>query len=208
MPENMENDAIIEENGKKKGSLVDDIFEILESSLITIFIVLMFFTYILHPVNVSGPSMNDTLYDADRVLMCPMAPLSCGDIAIINNDEAFFLDENNKVVSKNIKGTRLDECIIKRVVAVGGQTLEIRPDTHEVLVDGKVIDEPYIKDPVSSGGAFEYPITIPEGYYFVMGDNRTVSADSRDPDVGLISKDQVLGKAILRYKPISEFKFL
>ncbi len=208
MPENMENDTVNTENENKKGSLVDDIFEILESSLITVFVVLMFFTYILHPVNVSGPSMENTLFNENRILMCPMAPLHNGDIAVINNDEAFFLDDNNNVVSKNIDGTRLDECIIKRVVAVGGQTLEIRPETHEVLVDGKVIDEPYIKDPVSSGGAFTYPITIPEGYYFVMGDNRTVSADSRDPDVGLISKDQVLGKAIVRYKPFSEFKML
>lgn len=208
MPENMENDTVNTENENKKGSLVDDIFEILESSLITVFVVLMFFTYILHPVNVSGPSMENTLFNENRILMCPMAPLHNGDIAVINNDEAFFLDDNNNVVSKNIDGTRLDECIIKRVVAVGGQTLEIRPETHEVLVDGKVIDEPYIKDPVSSGGAFTYPITIPEGYYFVMGDNRTISADSRDPDVGLISKDQVLGKAIVRYKPFSEFKML
>ena len=79
----------------------------------------------------------------------------------------------------------------------------------QVIVDGKVLDEPYIKVTVNSiGGAFNFPITVPEGYYFVMGDNRRGSADSRFPEVGLIKKEQIYGKAVLRYSPIKDFKIL
>ena len=59
-----------------------------------------------------------------------------------------------------------------------------------------------------AGVMFNFPITIPEGYYFVMGDNRRESADSRNGDVGLIKKEQIYGKAVLRYSPIKDFKFL
>ena len=102
------------------------------------------------------------------------------------------------------------ECLIKRVIAEPGQTIDIDPEKEEVLIDGKVLDEPYIKDTINSLSftAFDFPITIPEGYYFAMGDNRRVSADSRNPDIGLIKKDQIYGKAIIRYYPLKDFKFL
>ena len=190
-------------------NLVRDIVEIAESILINIFVIVMIFTYLLHPVDVEGPSMNNTLNNEDRLLMSTVClDYSYGDIVIINNDAAYLLDENNDVYKKDITGDRLEECLVKRVIAKPGQTLEIDPASHEVKVDGAVLNEPYIKDPVSDGGVFNYPITIPEGYYFVMGDNRNNSADSRNGYVGLIKKNQIYGKAIVRFSPIKEFKIL
>lgn len=196
------------ENNKK---LVNDILDIVESTFTTIFAIMMIFTYLLHPVNVKGESMMPTLKDYDRILMTTVYfNLEYGDIVIVDNDMAYDLDANGEPVEVNIDGKQLKECIIKRIIATGGQTIDIRDG--KVYVDGKEIDEPYImsgaKTNPMSAFSNSYPITIPEGYYFVMGDNREHSSDSRHPDVGLIKKSQVYGKALVRYAPFSEFKFL
>lgn len=194
---------------KPEKNTLADFIEIVESTLITVFVIIMIFTYILHPVNVVGTSMTNTLQDGDRIFMTTVyGDLSYGDIVVINNDMAYLLDSENKIIEKNIDGSGLKECIIKRVIATGGQTVEINPMTKEVIVDGKVLDEPYIRELTNSGGTFDYPITVPEGYYFCMGDNRNGSSDSRNADIGLIKKSQIYGKATLRYAPISEFKYL
>ena len=199
-----------EESAKKESKLVDDILEIVESTLLTVFVIVMIFTYLLHPVVVDGSSMNDTLFDGNRIFMTTVyTGPHYGDILVIDNNKSYLLDENNNIVERDISNSSLKECLIKRVVAEPGQTLMIDPDNEQVIIDGKVLDEPYIKDTViDSGDAFDFPITIPEGYYFVMGDNRRASSDSRVGDVGLIKKDQIYGKAVLRYSPIKEFKLL
>ena len=195
---------------KKEGNFINDVIEIVESTLLTVFVIIMIFTYLLHPVNVVGSSMNNTLFDGNRVFMTTVyTGPHYGDIIVINNDMAYFLDENGKVIEKDITGSGLKECIIKRVIAEPGQTIDFDVDKEQVIVDGKVLDEPYIRQTViSDGGNFNFPITVPEGYYFVMGDNRRESADSRNGEVGLIKKEQIYGKAIVKYSPIKEFKFL
>lgn len=206
-----EDDESSEKDAEKKESkLVDDIIEIVESTLITVFVIVMIFTYILHPVNVVGESMTNTLAENDRIFMTTVynGP-HYGDIVVINNDMAYLLDENNKVIERDITGSPLKECIIKRVIAEPGQTLDLDPEKGEVIVDGKVLDEPYIRDTINDAGySFQYPITIPEGYYFVMGDNRRGSSDSRVSDIGLIKKDQIYGKAVMRYSPLKKMKIL
>lgn len=207
MEENVETNT--SETNKSGNKLLGDIVEIIESTLITVFVIVMIFTYILHPVNVVGTSMIDTLQDNDRIFMTTVyTDISYGDIVVIDNDMAYLLDENNNIVERNIDGSSLKECIIKRVIATGGQTVEIIPETGDVIVDGKTLDEPYIKEKLRNGGVFDYPITVPEGYFFVMGDNRNGSSDSRNPDIGLIKKDQIYGKAVVRYAPLSKFRYL
>lgn len=207
MEENVETNP--SETNKSGNKLLGDIVEIIESTLITVFVIVMIFTYILHPVNVVGTSMIDTLQDNDRIFMTTVyTDISYGDIVVIDNDMAYLLDENNNIVERNIDGSSLKECIIKRVIATGGQTVEIIPETGDVIVDGKTLDEPYIKEKLRNGGVFDYPITVPEGYFFVMGDNRNGSSDSRNPDIGLIKKDQIYGKAVVRYAPLSKFRYL
>ncbi|WP_037270753.1 signal peptidase I [Ruminococcus flavefaciens] len=198
------------ETTKKENQLVDDIIEIIESTLITVFVVIMMFTYLLHPVVVNGHSMNDTLFDTNRIFMTTLyTGPHYGDIIVIDNNKSYLLDENDNVKERDITNSYLKECLIKRVIAEPGQTITIDTDKEQVIVDGKILDEPYIKDSVvDAGDAFEFPITVPEGYYFVMGDNRRASADSRYADVGFIKKNQIYGKAICKYSPLKEFKFL
>lgn len=196
-------------NSEKKGKkLLRDIIDIAESTAITMFIVILLFTYILHPVNVVGTSMVPTLQDEDKVFMTTIIPdISYGDIIVIDNDKAYLLDENDEVVSRD--SYQLNECIIKRVIAEGGQTVDIDFSTGNVTVDGNILDEPYINAPtLTDEGAFDFPITVPEGYYFVMGDNRNASSDSRHPYVGFIKKSQIYGKAIIRYAPFENFRIL
>ena len=196
-------------NANQKKNFFSDVIEVVESTLITVFVIIMIFTYILHPVNVVGTSMTNTLQDGDRIFMNTIyGELSYGDIVVINNDMAYLLNSDNEIVENNIDGSSLKECIIKRIIATGGQTIDIEAYSGDVIVDGETLDEPYIIEKLKNGGLFDYPITIPEGYYFVMGDNRNGSSDSRNPDIGLIKKDQIYGKAILRYAPISSFKYL
>lgn len=207
----MENNQEIRENSpaEKKGSLLSDILEIVESTFITVFSIVMIFTYLLHPVNVVGSSMVPTLNNDDRIFMSTIITnLSYGDIIVINNDAAYLVDANTHEVYESTSG-ELNECIIKRVIACGGQTIDIDFTTGKVIVDGVVLDEPYINElTTKNSGAFSYPLEIPEGYYFVMGDNRNRSSDSRYPYVGLISQEQIYGKAVIRYSPFSQFKIL
>ena len=89
--------------------------------------------------------------------------------------------------------------LVKRVIATGGQTVNIDGNTHEVSVDGVVLDEPYIREKTRLlGDAFTYPVTVPEGCVFVMGDNRNESGDSRYKAVGMIDERYIVGQAVYR----------
>lgn len=217
----MSEESSSEENNKKKGNPFKDIIEIAESTLITVFVIILAFTYVLHPVNIVGHSMYPTLNknyegkraekrDTDKVFMSTVYfDINYGDILVIDKDANYLLDDNNEAYVPD-RYAPINECIIKRVIAVGGQTVDIRDG--QVFIDGEAIDEPYINESNSTSdlGAFtgQYPITVPDGYYFVMGDNRNHSTDSRAPSVGLVKKDQIYGKAIVKYSPLSEFDIL
>lgn len=217
-----ENDVQSAENPEeqKKGNVAKDILEIAESTILTVFVVFLIFTYLLHPVNIVGHSMVPTLNknysgtrveknDTDKIFMSTVyLDINYGDILVIEKDDNYLLDAEGKPYVSNTAS--IDECIIKRVIAVGGQTVDIHDG--QVYVDGELINEPYINEQNSTAdlGAFtgQYPITIPEGYYFCMGDNRNHSTDSRASSVGLIKEDQIYGKAIVKYSPLSEFDIL
>lgn len=99
--------------------------------------------------------------------------------------------------------------IIKRVIATEGQTIKIDYDNNKVIVDGIVLDEEYVaSDTIRPTVGWNIPDTIPEGYVFVMGDNRSVSLDSRSGSIQLIPKTMILGKAQFVIYPFDHFKYL
>lgn len=115
-----------------------------------------------------------------------------GDVVVLNKTTATHLD---------------GVAIVKRVIAVGGQTVDIDYATSTVYVDGEPLDEPYIWEPMVDiyGDRGSTHIEVPEGSIFVMGDNRNDSDDSRDNLIGTIDEDYVLGKAVFSIFPFSKF---
>ena len=98
--------------------------------------------------------------------------------------------------------------LIKRIIALEGQAVDIDFKTGVVTVDGQVLDEPYISTPTTVYEGVDFPVTVPEGTVFVMGDNRQNSTDSRSEMVGFIDTRYILGKAIFRIFPFNTFGLL
>lgn len=186
-------------------SVVRDLLDLLETVFISVFTVTLIFTYLFRISTVKGTSMQNTLLPDDRVITAVL-PLSRepGDIVIVNADEAILLDDDGSL--RRERG--LNKQIVKRIIAVGGQTVDIDFERGTVIVDGVTLDEEYITGLTHlDEGAFtgKYPLEIPDGYVFVMGDNRTVSKDSRSLEVGLVSEDNIVGEVIFRLTPLDRF---
>ena len=154
--------------------------------------VVLFFVFVAQMITVQGPSMQNTLYAGDKVLVLKSAlcDIESGDIVMIHQYNA-----------------QLSDTIIKRVIATGGQTVDIDYNTSTVYVDGEPLDEPYLWEPMMDiyGSRGSTHIEVPEGSIFVMGDNRNGSDDSRDNLIGTIDEDYVLGKAFFSIFPFSKF---
>lgn len=173
---------------QEKKSVGNEVMEWLESIAVSIFIVILVFTFIFRIVLVDGSSMVPTLEDGQRLIISHL----------------FYTPKQGDIVVANSHG--LNKTIVKRVIATEGQTVDIDFENHIVTVDGEVLDEPYINEETSrNDGGYEYPMTVPDGSIFVMGDNRNASTDSRSPYVGCISTDDVLGKALFRIYPFNKF---
>ncbi len=165
------------------------LYEWIDSVMGAIVIIFLLFTFIFRAVGVDGTSMVPTLNDGDWVAITGMnfTP-ERGDIVVVT--------QPNDV----------HEPLIKRIIAIGGDTINIDFITHEVTVNGEILIEPYINASTSRSFDVVFPITIPEGFVFVMGDNRNLSKDSRASGIGLIDERYILGKARLRLFPFSQFK--
>ena len=99
------------------------------------------------------------------------------------------------------KDTFLEEPIVKRVIATEGQTVDIDFVSGAVYVDGELLEEDYINEPTYVEEGTEFPLTVPEGSIFVMGDNRNHSSDSRSSDLGTVDTRYVIGKAVFLLFP-------
>ncbi|MBQ5544239.1 MAG: signal peptidase I [Clostridia bacterium] len=183
----MSSNYVPNEEEQKTGGLMVELYEWLEAIAFALSIVVILFTFVFRVVSVSGPSMNPTLISGDRVIL----------------NSLFFTPSNGDIVVITQPNSHDNEPLIKRVIAVEGQTIALDPENDTVTVDGVVLNENYIleEDLKSAGNAYEYPLTVPKGKVFVMGDNRNDSFDSRADGLGMVDEDYIMGRAIFRIYP-------
>ena len=173
------NEAPEEEQKKPAGR---DLYEWAQALVCSVLAVVVLFTFVIRLIGVDGHSMVPTLQDGDRLLVLT-APW-CGDYQY-----------GDVVVLR--KQSFLAEPIVKRVIATGGQTVDIDFVTGQVYVDGELLEETYINEPTWTEEGTEFPLTVPEGSIFVMGDNRNHSNDSRDARLGTVDTRYVIGRAVV-----------
>lgn len=186
---NTENQA----SRKAPGRLVSGVVDWTDLIVCAFALVAVVFTFVVRVITVDGSSMNPTYYDQDRVLVSSLGEeIQQGDVVIIVNT--------------------LSRPIIKRVIAVEGQTVDFDPQLREVTVNGIPVEGDVfgIQNGITAvpnlpGLVLEFPQKVPEGCVFVLGDNRTNSTDSRFAEVGMVDRRNILGKVVFNVYPFSKF---
>ena len=172
---------------KEPVSLTKSILLYLHDLVYLLGTILLILLLLSRVVVVSGTSMNPTLIGGDYLLLLSTpfyhSP-QYGDIIVASKDSF----ENG-------------EPIIKRVIAVEGQTVDIDFVSGTVKVDGIVLEEGYINGRTTLNEGVSFPLTVDEGCVFVLGDNRGRSQDSRSPEIGLIDQREILGRALFLFLP-------
>ena len=140
-------------------------------------------TLLLPVAQVRKGSMNPTLYDGEILIFETVGNINKGDIIAFRYD---------------------NQILIKRVIATAGDRIDIGGD-GAVILNGDLLDEPYVVQPDAGVCTIELPLNVPREQYFVMGDHRATSIDSRSADIGLISREQIVGKLLLRIWPLEKF---
>ena len=175
---------------KKINPMLISTFEWMQAAAIAIVTVVIAMTFVFRIVDVRGDSMLNTLFDGDKVLVYSlMYTPKQGDVVIVSHAEKY------------------DEPIVKRVIASEGQTVNIDYNTGDVFVDDQKLSEDYLTfriEGLRTGyDDISFPLVVPEGCLFVLGDNRPVSLDSRTSTIGFVECDDVIGKATFVVYPMS-----
>jgi len=165
------------------------LYDIMSSITTGVFFVAVIFVFLVRGVGVEGISMQPTLDNGDYVIVSSMFyEVERGDIVVISP-------------YKDLK-----KPIIKRVIGVEGDVVDIDFKAHKVYVNSVELDEPYIGALTARRYDVKFPVTVPEGCYFVLGDNRNDSLDSRSSQVGFVESETVFGKVILKMVSLGSTK--
>ena len=192
-------DPEVEESAREEAEAEDaqsrrpgrELFEWLQMLMVCVLAAVVLFNCFARLTRVDGHSMDDTLQDGELTLVWSLGyEPQQGDIVVVNKKSTDFFNHR---------------ALVKRVIAVGGQTVDIDYATSTVYVDGVPLDEPYIKEEMFRPGDPMMQQThweVPEDCIFVMGDNRNRSTDSRHAELGTIHEDFVLGKVLFALWPL------
>ena len=162
-------------------------YEWVQCVIVALICCVLVFVFFARVIDVVGESMLPTLEQGDKIVITRFAgDYDRGDIVVLRKD------------------TFRKEPIVKRIIAVGGQTIDIDFESGIVYVDGEALDEPYVNELTYEQEDFVGPVTVPEGCVFVMGDNRNSSSDSRRETIGCVDTRYIMGKVIFRFLPFSK----
>ena len=182
------------EQPRRRGS---DLFEWLQLLMGCVLAAVVLFNCFARLTRVDGDSMDDTLKDGEMMLIWSLGyEPQQGDIVVLN--------KTDQVTDQLLHS----KAIVKRVIATGGQTVDIDYATGTVYVDGAPLDEPYIREEMylpANPMMYNTHWEVPQGSIFVMGDNRNYSTDSRHEMVGTIDEDYILGKVVFALWPMDKF---
>lgn len=165
-----------------------ELYDWMQSLVSALLVCVLVFAFLVRIIGIIGSSMEPSFSDGDSV--------------VISN--LFYTPKQGDIIVLR-KLSFQEEPIIKRVIAVAGQTVEIDFQNGIVYVDDQAMNEPYIAEPTLTPIDFDGKITVPENCIFVMGDNRNHSTDSRSALIGCVDVRYVMGKVLLRLLPLNEF---
>lgn len=175
------------EDGARQDARMD-LYYWLQALTVALISIILVFTFLVRIINVVGSSMVPTLHDRDMLLVQTIGYTpKQGDIVVLTK-ESF-----------------MDEPIVKRIIAVEGQTVQIDYDAGTVTVDGQVLDEPYLKEAMHTPAYDNMTeLVVPEDSVFVMGDNRNGSTDSRSFALGPVNEQYIIGRVLFILFPFSD----
>lgn len=164
-----------------------DILDWYDALVFALTLLVLVFTFAARIVVVSGHSMEHTLQNGDRlVVQSTLYTPKRGDVVVVDG----YINYGKPLV--------------KRVIAKGGDVVDLDTDAGLVYVNGEALDEPYAAELTRVAGNMPFPVTVPEGSLFLMGDNRQHSTDSRFASVGFIDERDILGRVLVRIFPINK----
>lgn len=144
--------------------------------------------HVIQRTVVKGESMEETLHEGESLLV---------------NKLSFYEPSRYDIIVFYPQGEDVDEYYVKRIYGLPGETIQITG--NDIYINGEKIEDNYAKNPMDDSGIAEEPLTLADDEYFVLGDNREVSLDSRDPDVGPVKEKNIAGHVVLRIWPLSKF---